>query len=432
MTTWITEMFRKIYIRLFGYPPSDFSQELLRNFVFAAGSTGIATVLTFGVNILAARGMGPTEFGRWNLIGSWAEFLIIVPLFGLTTAIPRYLGASADESKPAIIGSGFRIVVIASVISFPVFWFIEQRFHIIKDASLVNATFVYGIILAFFYFVQSIFQGLKQFKRLSILWIISALGFVGVVLFYLYAGHNYTYFSLYWGNVVRLLFMVVAGLIFFAPMLLKYDKGMSKELRKFGSYSMLSVVAGFFSLGSIDNIMINRYLGAEAVGLYAAYYVAFSIFTGKILASFLQVLLPMASGHPNPKQLLLSILRLAWKFGIGLFLGLVILIRIIFIFYGENYIFDWRIATVLGLNITLYAIVMIVGYIITSKGIRGARYGLISSVGAATTNIFLDILLIPKFGLLGSVFASLGMVVAIAIIQFFIVRTNYLEPDATN
>jgi O-antigen/teichoic acid export membrane protein len=347
----------------------------------------------------------------------------------MTAALPRYLGASDEQSKPFILGSGFRITLISSIISFPIFWFIQKKFEIIKDSGLVNAIFIYAIILTFFYLVQSLFQGLKQFKRLSILWIVSALGFVGAVLFYLFVLHNFSFLSLYGGNVIRLGFVIAIGLILFGRQLFFYSREKSRELMHFGSYSMLSVVAGFFSLGSIDNIMINRYLGPSAVGLYAAYYVAFSVFVSKILNAFLQVFLPMASGHPNLYQLLKGVLKIALKFGILMYIGMVAMIRILFYFYGRDFVFDWKIALTLAFNVTLYGFMIVSGYTITAKGLKGARYGFISAVLAAMVNVTLDIVLIPRYQLLGSVYASIVATVSIITFQLYVVRTGYLESN---
>lgn len=420
--------FAKVYTFVFDYPPSEFSSELFRYFIMAAGSTGIATVLTFGINILGARYMGPAEFGKWNLIGSWAEFLIIVPLFGLTTALPRYLGAATeDESKKIYVGSAFRIMLISSAIILPILWLVQKQFRIIPDASIAGATFVYAIILAFFYFLQSVFQGLKQFKRLSILWIVSAFGFVGTVLIYLFVLHNNSYQSLYLGNVIRLAFMVVAGFFVFGPLFLRSGRGERRELLHFGSFSMLTVVAGFFSLGSIDNIMINRYLGSGAVGLYAAYMVVFSVFINRIINTFSQVFLPSAAGHKQPKALLNNWIRFYGKFLPLIIGGLDVLIWLIFRFYGRGFQFDPKLALLIAISNALYGFLAVVGSILISIGIKGARIGVIFAFTSAAINVGLDMLLIPRLQLYGSVFATLIATVTIIIWSVgYIRRMDYV------
>ncbi len=417
--------FRKLYNLVFGYDPSEFSSELFRNFVLAAGSTGIATILTFGINILGARYMGPSEFGKWNLIGSWAEFMVIIPLFGFTAAVPRYLGASKDEGqKQRFIGSAFQITMILSLVCFPIFWLIQKQWRVIPDSSLAGATFIYAIILAFFYLVQSFFQGMKQFKRLSILWVVSALGFVATVLIYIFVLHNHSYKSLYLGNVIRLAFMVVSGMVLFGSILWHFSKGESKQLLHFGSYSMLSVVAGFFSLGSIDNIMLNHFLGPSSVGLYSAYMVAFSIFIGKIVSAFSQVFLPMASGSSNPKDLLSGVLNKVKILFFPLVFGLFILIWLVFGFYGKGFVFDPKLAFMIGISNALYGILVIIGNIVITIGIKGARIGVLFAITSASINVIFNYILIPRFQLYGTVFATILATLTVMIWAIRFIRTN--------
>ena len=398
----------KIHFSLFKKTLGQFTKKFLKNLFFAFLGIGGATLITFGFNILTIRYLGPAEFGKWNLIGSIAEFFVILPLWGLTTASLRYLGAERDKYKE-IIGTSFRTVFLLSILFFPFYFILAPilRDFLKLDASIFNFAIPYAFILVFFYLFQSFFQGLEKFKQLSKLLIDSALIFVVVVLFYLFTLKNYSFETLLWGNIWRVSLIVFVSFLVFRKSLFKFSHQVFNKLFHYGSFSMLSVFAGFFSLGMIDNLMINYYLGLEAVGLYAVYYIAFSVFVGKILNTFSQVFLPAVSGHKDIITLFNQLLILMKKTGVLVLGGMFVLTWLLFQFYGSAFVFDWRLALLMAISVTLYTFLMILGNIIASAGIRGARFGVIFSISSAVINVTLNALLIPHFGLFGAISASI-------------------------
>ncbi|MBA7631723.1 hypothetical protein ES703_39258 [subsurface metagenome] len=378
----------KVHFFVFKAPPGEFTKRLIKNLFFAFFGVGGATLITFGFNVLAVRYLGPAEFGKWNLIGSIAQFFIILPLWGLATACLRYLGVER-KNKGLIIGTSFRVVVLLSLLFFPLYFILAPVLqNILKiDTPLYSFALLYGLIFVFFHLFQSFFQGLEKFKKLSFLWIASAFIFVGIVCFYLFYLDNFSFKVLFWGNAWRLGFIIFVGILIFRKFLLKFSRQAFNKVFRYGGFSMLSAFAGFFSLGTIDNLMINYYLGPSAVGLYAAYYIVFSIFIGRVLNTFSQVFLPMASHSKDVKLLFRRSLRFIKKIGILILGGNFCLIWFLFKLYGKAFSFDWRLASLMALSVTLYCFLMILGNIIVSTGIRGARIGTIFAFSSATLNV---------------------------------------------
>lgn len=413
----------KFHFLIFNSPPGEFSKRLIKNLFFAFFGIGGASLITFGFNILAIRFLGPTELGKWNLIGGIAEFFVILPLWGLTYGSLRYLGAER-EKKEEIIGTAFRIFFLLTLLFFFIYLtlapFLKTFLRI--DSSLYNFALLYAFILVFFYLFQSFFQGLEEFKKLSFLLIGSAFIFSALVSFYLFIFHNFSFESLFWGNFWRLSIIIIAGFLIFRKSLLKFNYQTFKKIFSYSTFQMFSVFAGFFSLGHIDNLMINYFLGQKAVGLYSAYYLGFSIFVGRILNTFSQVFLPMASNLGEIKELFKRWKILAKKSGIIVLALIFFLIWLLFKFYGEQFIFDWRLAILMALNITLYGFLMILGNIIASIGIKGAKIGTIFAFSSAFLNVVLNYLLIPKFQLFGAVFATLITILTIMIIAIYVLK----------
>lgn len=419
----------KIHFLIFKREPGEFTKKLLKNLFFVFFGVGGATLITFSINILAIRFLGVTEFGKWNLIGSMAEFFVILPLWGLTYSCLRYLGTE-KEKKDEIIGSAFRIVFLFCLVFFPIYFILSPFLNsFLKLGNLYNFAFLYGLALVFFYLFQSFFQGLGKFKKLSFLWLISAFVFVIVVCFYLFYSRNFSFESLFYGNIWRLFLIILIGFLFFRKILFKFDYQIFKKLFHYGTFSMLSVFAGFFSLGSMDNLMLNYFLGPAAVGLYSVYYIVFSVFVGKILNSFSQVFLPMAAECGNIKEMFQRVIILFKKLGFFFVAGNFLLSWLLFKFYGNAFVFDWQIALLMAISITLYCFLIILGNIIISTGIYGAKIGVFFAFTSAIINVILNLILIPRMQILGAVIGTIFTILIMIVAAVYFIKVKLIQNE---
>lgn len=418
--TWVS----KLHYFIFGTEPGEITWCFLKNLSFAMVGTWGATFITFGFNIWVVRQIGPGEFGKWNLIGSVAEFLVVFPTWGLTVAALRYLGAERARHQ-AVMGTIFRMVLLLAALFFPAYFFLQPYlapvFHV--EVSLYGFALTYALASLFFYVFQSFFQGMKMFRELSLLWIGSAFLFAGTVWAYLSLGHEASFLPLFWGNLWRLLLIVAAGLAVFRKALAFFDRALFREIFAYATYNLVGALAGFFTLAHIDNLLINYFLGPVVVGLYAAYYAGFSIFTSKILTTYSQVFLPIASGYPDLAALFRRVIRGMKRAGAGIFGANLLLIWLLFRFYGEKFAFSWSLAALMALSITLYTFLLLVGYIIASTGTRGAKLSVkyLTPVGPVL-NVALDLLLIPHFRLAGAMIASILTTSSQLLSAFFILQ----------
>lgn len=425
---YLESFVNKIYFFIFNQQPGKFSKKIIKNIFFSFFGVFGASAITFGFSIFIIRHIGPAEFGKWNLIGSVAEFFIILPLFGLNYSALHFL-AKNRKQKNEIIGSSFVFVLFLSFIFFALYIFFSKfLLQIFKAGNDVFVfALIYAFVLVFFYLFQSFFQGLEKFKKFSFIWIISAFIFAITAIIYIFYLKTFSFESLFYGNILRLLFVICVGVWFFRKSLLKFKISIFKKISAYGSFSMISVLFGFFNLGNIDNLMINYFLGIKSVGLYSAYYLAFTIFISKILNSASQVFLPAFSSCKDIKTLFLKILFFIKKIGFFIFIGNFVLIFILFKFYGKDFIFDWRIAVLMALSVTLYCFLMVLGNIIISSGVKGVRIGVLFSFISAIINVTLNYLLIPKFNILGAIIATIITVITIIILAIYFIKTNLLK-----
>ncbi len=424
------ETIKRLIVRahtgVFRHPPGEATMAFIRNLLYAFFGVGGATLITFGFNVLAIRHIGPSEYGRLNLIISISEFFMIVPLWGLTATALRYLGAEPDNRRE-IIGTSFTTVFFLSLLLFPAYIFsrplVEGFLKI--DSALYYFSVLYALFHLAFYLFQSFFQGLGMFKFLSVLSITSSLFFVGTVCFSIFYLKDDSFLVLYWSNLWRPLLVVLAGAVFLRRQLFCFCRQTFRRLFAYGSLSMLSVFAGFFSLGSIDNLMINYYLGSTEVGIYSAYYVVFSILTGKILNTFSQTFLPAAAHTEDVGVLYRKAIVLRRK---GVFLAFLVnlaLVWILFQFYGREFDFDLLMAMIISLSTSIYCFQMVFGNILASRGVQGVRYGPLFAVVNAALNVLLNFILIPSLGLRGAALSTLVTVAITMNFPVFILRKYF-------
>lgn len=398
-----------LHFLVFNKPPGIFTQRLLSNLSFSFFGVAAATVITFGVNTLAIRHIGPIEYGKWTLIAGIAELFVILPLCGFPSSAPRYLGARRHQAHH-IVGTSLTTVFLLSVLFFSAYLLLESLLRPVLNvpAPLYNFAVLYGAVLVFSQLFQSFLQGLERFKELAFLRIASALVFALVIVRYLFSADNSSFHLLLWGNLAMLAVLPLVGLLLFRRDVARHDSRLLHELVHYGSLDLMTSFVGFFSLGSIDGLMINYFLGEAAVGLYAAYYMGFTIFTGRIIQTFSQTLLPMASSLSSKRELTRQALTMARKLSPLALVGNFTLIWLLFQVYGDAFPFDWKLAALMAASTTLYGILRIFGTIIASTGIPGARIGLAFSLSSGVLNVGFNLLLIPTFQLYGAVGSTIA------------------------
>jgi len=181
-----------------------------------------------------------------------------------------------------------------------------------------------------------------------------------------------------------------------------------KETLYFGIYHMGMYLAGFFLFFSIDTLMLNYYRGPLQVGLYGAYFMTFNVFVGKLFQPMIDAFYVSVSAIDDTRILLNRVLESYKKFLPIVFISGIFLTAILFMFYGKGYPFNWSLAVLMSLNTALYIASNLMASIIGSRGIKGARLLFIAVMLAATVNVTLNALLIPKLNIAGVMFATTG------------------------
>lgn len=397
----------RVHIWVFREPPGEGTRKFVNNvFYMSAGVFG-GTLITFLFSIWVVRSLGPTEYGKYNLVVSVAQFLLIPLLFGLPNAAARYL-ARETESRKEIASSILIIFAFLAALFLTIFWTAQSNLaHIFRvDISIFRWAVLLGAAIAASHMIQAILRGLEKFKKLAWLEICSAMVYAAAITYVLGIKGDYSFAGVTASNIIRWLAVFILGSAVLPALFTKPSLKWSKEVLHFGAYHAFMGFAGFFFLGMIDNVMLNYYLGPTVVGIYGAYYVAFSVFTGKILHSFMSVFYPAASTREDAGALFKKIAAGLPKIGAATFTFVIVLVWTLFRLYGKEYPFVWVLAALISLNITIHAALTMLGGIIGSRGIAGARFLTYTLIAAGAVNVILNAALIPVLQITGVMLAT--------------------------
>ena len=106
------------YKHVFHKDISGAAAKFMRNLAYVVSGTLPSIVLLSVFNILAARFLGPTEYGKYTLIQSVAAFIGISMIMGYHTTIAKFLPENDDfESQSKTISSVYILTLLFTVVT---------------------------------------------------------------------------------------------------------------------------------------------------------------------------------------------------------------------------------------------------------------------------------------------------------------------------
>jgi O-antigen/teichoic acid export membrane protein len=170
---------------------------------------------------------------------------------------------------------------------------------------------------------------------------------------------------------------------------------------------------------------LNAYHGAAAVGLYGAYFATFNIVAARVIKISSGVLVPAATGHGEPWRIARRLARGLMGPGWLIVPAAMLLSRVLFLMYGDAYVFSWGTAALLGLCLYIHAGVSLSGDLMVASGLESLRIASGVAVLTAILNVVGNLLLIPSFGVDGSLIATAGSsAVGLVLRMTYLLRTR--------
>jgi O-antigen/teichoic acid export membrane protein len=388
----------------------------------------LQTVAATVVSPILAHLIGPTEFGRLASVIALYQLLTVLTVIGMDQAVVLQRQEDGnDRSARGLIMVSFLIISAITLLvglTAPL-WSVPLGYG--PFSPLLLATLLWTGPGAC---VQVMLALLLAEDRLRIFTTVSALAALGgqlIGILLLVAGSN-TATTYAWGGVVSQLAALVIGLFATRPRLRGLlDLATARRAVKFGVPLMLGGISAFV-LNAGDRIIIQRFLGAAEVGRYqVAYTVGYVVVMLLVFTS--QAWTPrFAAIRDRTERMALversrnELYRLLIPMILGITLGAPVALRIV---APASYRPESLLLVVF--LVALSAFPVAAGGAITRElfAMRRGRSIATAAAVAAASNVLLNIIWVPRFGIAGSAAAT---VVAFSLQSFVLLRAVPKEP----
>ena len=374
-------------------------------YLFIAQIFGL--VIGFISNMLLAKEMGIDSFGIYAFSLAIISFLAIFFEFGYFASVARLLTKVNNKvAEKELIGSSLVIVFIIAILFFITIFlvslFVDNIFtdkigDIIRTASIISWSFIIP------FYMELILKGSNHIE------ILSAYQLVWKVIFVIFL------LALYYQDILIPLYVLyglsISCIISFLYFILKLNPKLSnlkknftiiqKENNSYGIHLYFGRVIDV-STYQLDKLMIGYFMGAKDVGLYTlAHSMANPINTFSTSLSSSKF-----KSFSNSRPIANNILKINLIWIVLAIIGADSLGYIIINFYlGEEYKDVFLLLVLMSIVIGFQASYQPYNAWLSSNGY--GHFFLFLAYYTALINVFLNFLLIPFYGAIGAVFASM-------------------------
>lgn len=385
---------------------------LIQNFSWLILERSIRIIGSLFIGIWVARYLGPESFGLLSFAIAIVAFFTVLVDLGLSQIVVRELKIQPHNSN-SILGSAFILKLCGGLLSV-VFITIIGFFLYPNNLTLQYILIILGLGLIFQSadVIDYLFQSRVQSRY--VVWARTAAFLLSTALkIYLIISQK----SVFWFATAVSLDLLSAGIFLFiansaAGINWKkwtFSQSIAIQLIRYSWPLLLSTLLITIHT-KVDQVMLQSALGNASVGIYAVacQLAVFWLFLPTLLVStlmpyFLELRETNKTKYQSQLQQLYSLM-----FWAGIAAALITMLyaeQIIVILYGDAYIEAAK-----ALKINIWASVFISQAIVRGIWLIAEnlqKYRLFNNILAVITNISLNMLLIPQFGMLGAAVATL-------------------------
>lgn len=297
----LLELLGKFHLRIFRQPMSQALEEFFDHISWSMVGLFISSVFLMIGRLLAGRFLGPTEFGKINLIFTITQFFFVFSLFGLDRVSLRYIARVQNKlEKSAHISTAFyTIVAFFSFFSLVYILILPLLSSFLEvNTTLLLVTLIYGGCLIMRQIFNAFIRGLEAFKYQAVTQSVEAMFsvFLFLIFYWIWPVHDY---------FIYLISLIVPSLFFSSLAFIKirsyialtqWNREAFSKYFEFCRVYFLSLV--FFTLfTSLDKFLISKYLGLRELGIYSAYFSASFLVIAQLNTIISNVFFPTLSKH---------------------------------------------------------------------------------------------------------------------------------------
>ncbi|MCD3193995.1 flippase [Clostridium botulinum C] len=406
--------------------------KIAKNLLSVGLSSLVAQLLTFLMIAYYARILSIEGFGRINLAQSIITYFTMITLFGFQTLGTREISKNKNN-KEELLGNIIITRLIVALICF--LMVIAIAFATNKGVIFRNILIVYGLTLFPLAFnIDWFYSGIQQMQHNAIYNVLKS-GIPFLLIFILFRSEK---------NIIFIPIFTLCGLLFASiyhiivlkrKTLLKISlKINKKQIAKYVKFSIPFLVSGLLSMinCNVDSLIIGFTRSEYELGIYSSAYKIIFFLTNLIAVIFTPFFPLLISYYHekdinNLEKVVKNLCKIVILIGVPVLIGGIILSKeIIILLFGQKYVK----AYVPFIILLIYILVLFMrenyGYSLNAWN-KENKY-LKSVIISALTNLILNLIFIPIYGIIA---ASITTLVS-EVLNFFIMRKYSIKIVKTN
>ncbi len=373
--------------------------------VLIRGGSGIARILLL---LLIAKRFGPEDFGRLSLVLSLVEIVRVIADFGLDIVTIRRFSVNKLLSE-RLLGNVLSLKLISATLgyiaSIAVYWLLYHDMQGVKLAFIVATSLYTSLLLNAF---VAYFQANLNMSSIIISSLVSALSYISLTFFGLYRHWSLASLAVIIPASEMINLLITSSIyrrISFVR--LRFNRRIVLSLMRESVPVAVGGIAVVLYL-RLDNLFVGLFLNQESVGIYSAGYrftepfmLVFSSLSLSIYASLSQYGKNDISKKVGQAmfRILATVIGLS---SVGALLLSFFAVRLLAMISPE-YNNAVMVLRILSLSIVFKAVNAQLTAMINSRG----KFSIITFIAIInlTINIVLNLLMIPKYGIIGAAIA---------------------------
>lgn len=394
------------------------------NILLTLASKTLTALTIMIIIIIFARSFGPEGIGILTLIVLISGVAFIFGNLGIDNANVYYLSSKKDSIKQTFYNTLIQSLALSLLMIIIFLLFFALNHNIVGSLKFIYFALALGYIPFVFLerLLQSIFIGKQDFKSFSFPLIYSKLFTLSSIIVSIYIFKTNLFLTVLIFLIANMILPIwyLAILIKENGLKMSFDKNIFKKNFYFGIKAYLIATMCFLVLRS-DLYILNIFHGLKEVGFYS---VATNFFDGinLITVSLALVLFPKMSQDSKQSYKVLFYglkLSLILIVPIVLFIAFISKPLIIFLF-GGAFLPAIIPFFILAIALIFWSMTIIINQYFASQGIP--NYLILLWFFGFLLNLFLNILYIPKFGMMAAAISSLLTYFLLWIITFVLAK----------
>ncbi len=379
----------------------------------------------------------PELYGIFSLVYSFWFFVVVFYLYGMETSFQKhFIEAKSDEAKKVIFSSTLIMLFVTSVSFSIAVYFMADFISAKLTGSTENAYLIrllsLILVIDVLYRIPMILINSEQRSKLY-----AGINAVGVILnvtaniiFIIYL--KYGIVSIFYSYLISYTFVFIISLGYSSKYFwLKFDSAKAKELFR---SAQLFLYYGLFliSIDLIDRFILEYFKGTAEVGIYSACY-RIGVVMNLVITGFKVAWTPFflnMKEEENNKEIFSRVFTYFCYGGLIAFLTFSLL--------ADDFV-KINISGYTLLNESYWSGLVIIPYILLAYLFSGLylnltvasffqnkiKYLIISSAAGCISNIILNLILIPKYSMVGAAVATMVSYGIMFIVLYFFSQKIY-------